>query len=46
MTFDRANAHPHESPKMTERMRKLVEEMRAEGTLVDTGGREVYPPPE
>lgn len=26
-------------PEMTERMRKLVEEMRTEGTLVDTGGR-------
>ncbi|MGA8576858.1 MAG: YciI family protein [Candidatus Cybelea sp.] len=39
MTLDRANTHPHESPEMTERMRKLVEEMRADGTLVDTGGR-------
>jgi hypothetical protein len=39
LTLGRANGHPHESPKVTERMRKLVEEMRAEGTLVDTGGR-------
>ena len=46
MTLQRANGHPHERPEMTERMRKLVEEMRAEGTLVDTGGQEVYLPPE
>jgi hypothetical protein len=39
LTFDRGNGHPHESPKITERMRKLVEEMRTDGTLVDTGGR-------
>ena len=39
MTLDRANEHPRESPKMSERMRKLVKEMRAEGRLV-------YPPPE
>ena len=39
MTINRADAHPHESPETEERMRKLIEEMRAEGTLVDTGGR-------
>jgi hypothetical protein len=39
LTFDRGNGQHHESPKITERMRKLVEEMRADGTLVDTGGR-------
>jgi hypothetical protein len=33
------DAHPQETPEMTERMSKLVEEMRADGTLVDTGGR-------
>ncbi|MFZ0030687.1 MAG: YciI family protein [Candidatus Cybelea sp.] len=39
MTLDRASGRPHEDSKMTERMHKLVTEMRAEGTLVDTGGR-------
>jgi hypothetical protein len=31
--------HPHASPETMERMAKLIEEMRAEGALIDTGGR-------
>lgn len=39
LTLNRDDVHPHDSPEPTERMRKLIEEMRADGTLVDTGGR-------
>jgi hypothetical protein len=31
--------HPHRSPEAMERMTKLIQEMRAEGALIDTGGR-------
>jgi hypothetical protein len=31
--------HPHASPETMERMAKLIAEMRAEGALLDTGGR-------
>ena len=39
LTLDRADAHPHASPETIERMGRLIEEMRAEGALIDTGGR-------
>lgn len=39
LTLDRADAHPHASPETMERMGRLIEEMRAEGALIDTGGR-------
>ena len=40
LTFDPAKTNPHDLPEMMERMSKLVETMRREGTLVDTGGRD------
>lgn len=39
VTFERGKATPHDDPECMERMQKLVNEMRADGTLVDTGGR-------
>ncbi|HEY2474351.1 MAG TPA: YciI family protein [Candidatus Cybelea sp.] len=40
VTLDRTNGHPHDDPTIPERMGRLVEEMRAKGALVDTGGRD------
>jgi hypothetical protein len=40
LTFDRSGPHPHEQPETVERMRPLVQSMHADGTLVDTGGRD------
>jgi hypothetical protein len=39
VTIDPAK-HPHASPETIERMGKLIAEMRAQGALLDTGGRE------
>jgi hypothetical protein len=39
VTIDRASGHPHDDPTIPERMGRLIEEMRAKGALVDTGGR-------
>jgi hypothetical protein len=39
LTFDR-NANPHEDPQTPARMEELVAELRADGTLIDTGGRD------
>jgi len=40
LTFDRTKVNPHDRPETAERMAKLVESMRKDGTLVDTGGRD------
>ncbi|HEY6324927.1 MAG TPA: YciI family protein [Candidatus Cybelea sp.] len=40
LTFDRSKVNPHDRPETMERMARLVESMRREGTLVDTGGRD------
>ena len=40
LTFDRGGRHPHQDPKTPGRMAKLVQQMHAEGTLIDTGGRD------
>ena len=40
LTIDRTNGQPHDDPAMPERMGRLIEEMRAKGALVDTGGRD------
>ncbi|HVR47316.1 MAG TPA: YciI family protein [Candidatus Binatia bacterium] len=40
LTFDPAKTNPHDLPETGERMAKLIETMRREGTLVDTGGRD------
>jgi hypothetical protein len=39
LTLDSTKPPPHSDPELIERMAKLIGEMRAEGALVDTGGR-------
>jgi hypothetical protein len=39
VTLDRSDEHPHGSPEAMERMANLVRELRAQGALIDTGGR-------
>jgi hypothetical protein len=39
VTFDRTAPHPHEDPDTPQRMAALINEMRAKGVLLDTGGR-------
>jgi hypothetical protein len=39
LTIDRDNGHPPDDPTIPERMGRLIEETRAKGVLVDTGGR-------
>lgn len=38
LTFGRG-ANPHEDPQTPAKMEQLVAELRADGTLIDTGGR-------
>lgn len=40
VTYNRNGTHPHEDSETLERMRDLSQAMRADGTLVDTGGRD------
>jgi hypothetical protein len=39
VTLNRSEAQPHASPETVERMARLINEMRAQGALIDTGGR-------
>jgi hypothetical protein len=40
VTIDPTNGRPHDDPTIPQRMGALIQEMRAKGALVDTGGRD------
>lgn len=40
VTLAKDEQHPHDDPTIPERMYALIQEMRAKGVLLDTGGRD------